>query len=637
MEEQKEPPFKESFDSRKLKPPNKKKFEEELERLTNKLKELESQYAGLKSSISSSPLKSIRLEKDATFDRNKKINNDLKSLNKEISEKIYSVSQLQSGLVYKNEDKHNDAIRKLEWNLAHHSYRLTEERRIVAEIDKLKRSKISLNTYNNAKAQLDELRNKQRRMREERDHYSRTITQLRSQEDEAKRKLSANRITAEALKKEIDELYAAKRKLYEDFKRNQAEFQDAQKKKRQESFKKKEEERKAVLEAKQREEEELEELRVPYEQDKLLCNTLISYLQGFPYTPFTPTTPTTPTTPSTDSPTSCSDKLPYSSGASSGPAEELEDGNLILLKKSEDNDFIGGNVKKTQKKRGKSRKPSMTKLITHCPEVITQFASLNLRAPCSVQEIPASLEQLRARKLYYEQISETQSTVSLTESGICEMSRQASNTESCGSACETRPSDHILDEIVGGKDYCPEFPEVESFTQIPELQSMEGSETPRNLSVSSGSVMSTDVEEFDSNGQSLESSGHLSHIDQSEFSLHHKKVTKSLNEVLKIQSETVSQSENKSKLNQPEALLHNSVEKSNCMESGDARPKTLNVKSHEGDIVDSGIVSDITEESNAMSYNENEKLSGTDIPKSGKNSSLAETKEYNEQSETTKL
>ncbi|KAK6167580.1 hypothetical protein SNE40_021572 [Patella caerulea] len=560
MDEQREIP---SNDSRRLKPPNRKKYEEELEGYQNKIKDLETQLAAAKSGGNAKELREIRVEKDATFERNKKINSDLKTLNQEISAKTSKVSQMQSGLVYKNEEKHNDAIRKLEWNLAHHSYRLTEERKIVAEIDRLKRSKISLIAYNNAKSQVDELRGKQRRMREERDHYSKTITSLRAQEDDVKRRLSSSRITIDSIKKELDEQYQGKRKLIEDFKRQQTDFQGSQKKRRQESFKKREEERKAILEAKQKEEEELEQMRIPFEDERKLCNTLISYLQGFSYT-MTPDTQQ-PTNEKTQ--TSTSNIAQNQGCASSGPAEELEDGNLILLRKSDDNDFIIGNVRKANKKSRKYRKASGTKYITHCPQVIGQFSSLNLRAPCSAMEIPASLEQLRARKVFYEQKAETQSNISLTESGICEMSRQASNTESCGSACETRAPEDIMDELLSDKNCCHDFPCVnDSVSQPNDNHSTAGSNTPRNLSISSGSIMSTDVDDIDNNGQSsLENSnGHLSQIDHSDHPSDNFKPIQP-EEVLNnnqscfsscSQSESVSYISDKAQLNQLVTLNH---------------------------------------------------------------------------------
>ena len=51
------------------------------------------------------------------------------------------LSTTESNLHYKNEAKIDEAIRKLEYQLKVQNFKLSEERKIVAEIDKLKRSK----------------------------------------------------------------------------------------------------------------------------------------------------------------------------------------------------------------------------------------------------------------------------------------------------------------------------------------------------------------------------------------------------------------------------------------------------------------------------------------------------------------
>ena len=51
------------------------------------------------------------------------------------------LSRTESNLHYKNEQRIDDTIKKLELQLRNQNFRLSEERRIVAEVDKLKRSK----------------------------------------------------------------------------------------------------------------------------------------------------------------------------------------------------------------------------------------------------------------------------------------------------------------------------------------------------------------------------------------------------------------------------------------------------------------------------------------------------------------
>jgi len=51
------------------------------------------------------------------------------------------LTRTESNLHYKNEAKIDDAIRKMEYQLQTQNFRVSEERKIVAEVDKLKRSK----------------------------------------------------------------------------------------------------------------------------------------------------------------------------------------------------------------------------------------------------------------------------------------------------------------------------------------------------------------------------------------------------------------------------------------------------------------------------------------------------------------
>ena len=55
-----------------------------------------------------------------------------------------SLTKVQSNLAYKSVDKINEAIRRLESQLKSTNFRLSEEKKIVAEIDSLKRSKKAL-------------------------------------------------------------------------------------------------------------------------------------------------------------------------------------------------------------------------------------------------------------------------------------------------------------------------------------------------------------------------------------------------------------------------------------------------------------------------------------------------------------
>ncbi|XP_046326442.2 DNA ligase 1-like isoform X2 [Haliotis rufescens] len=504
---------------RRTRPPSKKRLDDEVDAIMVEIREKEAELKSIGGRGEDS-LKSIRAEKEATFERRKKVDSDLKGLNQAITQKMNALSKLQSSLHYTTEEKHNDAIRKLEWNMKVQNFKLSQEKKIVAEIDSLKRSKKMLSSYLSMKKEIDESRDRQRRMREERDHYFRTVNQLKAKEEDIRKKSSTNKSRAEVLKKEINELYERKRSMVAEFRKQRDVFQDIMKKQRAESFRRREEERRALLEAQQKEIEEMEALKEPYEDEKSLCNTLIQYLHKIG--------PSGDTT-DASAPSHAPDEAASSSQACA-PALENEDG-YRLLRKSDEEEFppLG---RRSSKSRRRSRKLSMTKPVTHTPHVISQFSSLNLSAPSSLVEIPASLEHLQGRKLYYEQtarevkslnsdtspdallsdiashhrcrtetwgfmgdeqpiveeLSQSEAGVSATESVVCEMSRQASKTESCESATDTRPSDTLMEELLqtccdGG---CASKLKTD-FQDIDSHSLSDSSDTPRSESTLEGS------------------------------------------------------------------------------------------------------------------------------------------------------
>ncbi|KAK3792513.1 hypothetical protein RRG08_017782 [Elysia crispata] len=158
---------------RKTKPPNKKRFDEEMMDLTSQIKEKEAEMDRLKSSgvlHISKNLNSLRADRTAKITQRKEIDEQLERINnKSLPEKMKQLHQLELSLYYKSEDRINTAIQRLEWNLKAHSYKLSEEKKIVSEIDGLKRSKKTLGQYLTLKQEIGVIRDQQRHMREERD------------------------------------------------------------------------------------------------------------------------------------------------------------------------------------------------------------------------------------------------------------------------------------------------------------------------------------------------------------------------------------------------------------------------------------------------------------------------------------
>ncbi|XP_076083777.1 uncharacterized protein LOC143054648 [Mytilus galloprovincialis] len=430
-----------SLDLKRVKPPNKKKHEDEVEGIQNIIKEKETLLRSLTAENFQNFLKATRAEKLAVIEKLKKIDTDLKAFSQQITKKKGIQDQLQSRLHYRSDVKIDDAIRRLEWQLKIQNFKLTEEKKIVAEIDSLKRSKKDLSQFLAAKKEVDEIRERQRRMREERDRYQKNVNQLRNKEDETKKLLEEKKSKLYVLKKEIDKLYTRKRHMIHEFKQHEKEYNEVKdemkKQKKRDSFKRKEES-KSHMEAFQNDIEEYGLQKEPYEDEIKLCTTLINYLQKFQV---------------------AEDEVEEPS-KNTGVVDELDDGKYILLKKTEDTDY--SSVRPTKRRPSKKgKKFSVTKPITHAPQIFSQFASLMLNAPSTIPEIIVSLEQVQARKTFYEEggpiptqrmvtpsieeHSASETGISATESAMCEMSRQVSNTES-----NDNPEDSffVLDELV---------------------------------------------------------------------------------------------------------------------------------------------------------------------------------------------
>lgn len=61
---------------------------------------------------------------------------------------------MRSKLQYQSEQKIDEVVRNLETQLQRHPFRLSEERKLVVEIDRLKRSKKAVQEYNVTKVSM---------------------------------------------------------------------------------------------------------------------------------------------------------------------------------------------------------------------------------------------------------------------------------------------------------------------------------------------------------------------------------------------------------------------------------------------------------------------------------------------------
>ncbi|KAF4527915.1 hypothetical protein B566_EDAN011306 [Ephemera danica] len=210
---------------------------------------------------------------------------------------------------------------------------------------------------------------------------------MRLEEDNLHSLIRKNRETVDILKQELDELHDKKRAQIADFKEEQALYLECKDQRRAEISRQKTQEKLALAQARAQDREEIQCSIEPYQEERHLCATLLNFLAKLESstpstTPLTPVTPSSMgSTPMTPDETMC--KLP-------GSKEQAED----CL-------FLGIPRRASRKaKRSNSRAGSLNKkrLVPLTPDLLAQFASLNITAPASLIEVPAIMEGLKAKQ-----------------------------------------------------------------------------------------------------------------------------------------------------------------------------------------------------------------------------------------------
>lgn len=192
-----------------LKPPDSKTFQLQMDEVLGKirvteekLKSLEKQVvaSGCKSNTSAAPidreklhgeLQELRAQREKVIEERKQCDVELKGLNVQVQKKNDACTKLQAAVRYKSEARIDEAVRRLEHQMQAQQLKLSEEKRIVAEIDTLKRSKRSLNEYLALKQLVDQMGNKPKHLRSQRDACVKIINVLKAREEKVKNLLDS--------------------------------------------------------------------------------------------------------------------------------------------------------------------------------------------------------------------------------------------------------------------------------------------------------------------------------------------------------------------------------------------------------------------------------------------------------------
>jgi uncharacterized coiled-coil DUF342 family protein len=229
-------------------------------------------------------LAEFRNQRDQLTAQKTSVYEELDTINKEVQKQGENVRRLRGGIVYPSEPEVDAQIRKLEYQIERNNFKLPDERRIVAEIDRLRRSKKILREHDALKVELDRLRERQRDRRQEREELFRLTKEVKRQEEGLRQRNAEASVGAEHLRKEIEELKEERRSLVAAYRAQEQEFRQAQQVKREEVRRRRtaqEQEEEAAAARQQL--DTLTSSSQPYEEEITLCTLLIQHchkLQG---------------------------------------------------------------------------------------------------------------------------------------------------------------------------------------------------------------------------------------------------------------------------------------------------------------------------------------------------------------------
>ncbi|XP_059482607.1 golgin subfamily A member 6-like protein 2 isoform X1 [Neocloeon triangulifer] len=380
--------------------PNRQKLDKEIGEIKSQIEAIENQLQKINGSGQNTPqarLQQIKERRDVSIKRRKDIITQLEELKKQIDTKRDAASQMRSKLQYQSEEQVEVLAKKLEQQLQQHSFRLSEERRLVAEIDKLRRVKKAVRQYNEAKEELNKLRESQQTLRVERDSISSEFGNLRTQDDEIHSVLRKNKEVTDKMKKELDALHERKRKLWSDFKEEQALYNEYKEQKRSETNKLRQQEKQAIAQAKAEKKRELQNSIEPYEVERQYCATLLSFLGKMELQ-----------TPST--PASCYSSFantPMSPEEPKSPLPTVEDEVEERLMQGMEALFCGIPKKQSRKVKRSTSKASQLKKrpVTLTPDLLVQFDKIGVNPPVISLEIPSAIEAIKAQQKLYNRMA----------------------------------------------------------------------------------------------------------------------------------------------------------------------------------------------------------------------------------------
>lgn len=276
-------------------------------------------------------------------------------------------------------------ISKLQRRQETSSMSLADEKRLIKEIEGLQNSKRTLEEIKSKQGDMDSLKIERKQIQAELAAKDKEIDSIQKDIDKQTNGQVDDLVKErDALKSSMDDKFKEKKKLQTVFREQMNDWyhnQRAIKAQRQiqynEEKKRREEEQAAFL--KKKEEEELK--KTPYEEEMALCDFLVDYLQK-------------------TYPDETGTKIEEEEVKTEIVAVKDDPfAGMKAMKKDEDDFFVGkGKSDAKGKKKNKGKKPAAFSISLDLWE---QFGLLSLSPPTSLEKVAASVEELKAKKVWY--------------------------------------------------------------------------------------------------------------------------------------------------------------------------------------------------------------------------------------------
>ncbi|KAG9285351.1 hypothetical protein G9A89_010826 [Geosiphon pyriformis] len=471
------------------------KLQEEMALLTEKINNVEiSGPAALKRDELRARLDIIRGKQAEIKQSRSKIWEQLKTMNESLQKKKRDLRFSKDKLQFKTTKEIDAQISKLDRQIESGSLKIIDERRIIAEISTLNKSKKTVEAF---ELHQDAIENDQKAIDDIKStlddgdlkKYNLEYDEIKAQLDEINQGQAEHRAKRDELfgeKKRLRDLInteiTKRRTLQEEFtkaKNDHRQWQDEERRRKWEMQKEKQEQyvaqQRADVAAQIR-----EEAAIPAFQDEIVtCETLLHYFQSL------------------QGNGKITEQIPNPSSANLNLREPDISSNIpkgmMLTKKSDRKEdyFVGGKYSSKKNKSAKDKKPGKTNGFHH--DILRQLTSVKVAIPTNLSEVEKTIVELTEKRAYYieNQSKITKENVEKAEAHIAALETRTHDRRTT----EHRPRNRHF-KNAEAEEFIPDSPNV-SKNEVGHVETMDldtdQSNNTANI-INTTTILSTNIE-----------------------------------------------------------------------------------------------------------------------------------------------